>query len=671
MSTEPTATEGPALDEALTSLRGVGPSRARLFERLGLVTLRDLVLYLPRRLESAGRAVSIAEALASESGDVVVFHGTIEKHRFQRFGRRSTLRLTVARDGEAIEVVYFNQPWQRERFRKGSEYSFAGRVTHSDKGALVISPQSAEGPNSLPTDRWFCVYGVTAGLGQELVRSLMQSALERVRGELTETLAPDVLAELELPPLESALIELHAPTTLAAYNGARRRVLLEALLPLQARVLARAERAEGEGLHFAAEAFERARARMKLPWNLTAGQESILLELQADLDRRLPMRRLLQGDVGSGKTVLGLLACAAVAAGGAQSAFMAPTELLAEQHYYGLRTWLEAAGLRAELLTGSLRRAERRALLRNLEAGDIDVLFGTHALFSADVHFARLALAVIDEQHRFGVAQRARLVDKGHAVHLLLMTATPIPRTLALTLYGDLEVSLLREKPPGRGEVRTRWLRPKDGERLPDFLRERLRAGEQVYWVCPLIGAEEQSGAEHAAERLRASDLAEFGIELVHGRMPAEERAARLASFRAGDVRVLVATTVIEVGVDVPNATVMVIEQAERLGLAQLHQLRGRVGRSELESWCLLYGKPVAKERFQLLETCNDGFELAEADLARRGMGELAGRRQSGEFGGLLATLEGDVDLLLAARDLLQADSALRRRLAAQRADSG
>jgi ATP-dependent DNA helicase RecG len=655
------------LDKPVTWLRGVGPARANLLERIGLMNLRDLVFHIPHRLEPSGRALSLADACESSEKETVVFSGAVDKHRFNRFGRRCTLRLTVVAEGASLEVVYFNQPWQRTRFAKGSTYTFAGQVTRSSKGPLVVSPQSAEGTASLPTGSWSGVYGLTSGIGQDLLHSLILLAVEEVHGELEEHLETQALDRLSLPQLPDSVQELHNPSSPDAFHAARRRVLLETLLPLQARVLERSLSGPeaGGAVRVEPAAWNAHGLRESLPFELTSGQDQILEELKRDMARGAPMRRLLQGDVGSGKTVLALCACAAACEAGGQAAFMAPTELLAEQHYFGLRGLLRKGGLCTELLTGSMGSRARRDLLKRLKAGEIDVLFGTHALFSRDVHYARLALAIIDEQHRFGVAQRARLVQKGQEAHLLLMTATPIPRTLALTIYGDLDVSVLREKPAGRGLVRTRWLRPKDGERLPLFLRERLEAGEQVYWVCPLIGAEDVAGAEEALRRLRTSDLNEFGIELVHGRLAAEERAKRIAAFRSGDVRLLVATTVIEVGVDVPRATVMVIEEAERLGLAGLHQLRGRVGRSELDSWCLIFGKAIAKERFELLERCSDGFEIAEEDLARRGMGQLAGVRQSGEFGGLLSKLGGEIDLLTAARDLLQGDPSLRARLAA------
>ena len=449
---------------------------------------------------------------------------------------------------------------------------------------------------------------------------------------------------------------------------------LENLLELQAGLVARAREARAhDALRAVASEAKHAELLSVFPFAFTAGQTAVASELRADLARGKPMRRLLQGDVGCGKTALGLYAALLVAQAGGQTAFLAPTEILCEQHYHGLKSWLARAGLHAALLTGSLRAGERRQVLAQLESGMADIVFGTHSLFSADVHYRKLALAVIDEQQRFGVAQRQALIDKGAGAHVLLMTATPIPRTLALSLYGDLDTSILRERPAGRGGLKTRWVREPERPKVAKFLDERLAAHERVFWVTPRIGEGEDSldalesgraSAEAAFERLKRTDLARHGLEIVHGRMEASERAARLERFQRGEVRLLVATTVIEVGVDVPEATVLVVESAERMGLAQLHQLRGRVGRGPKDSWCLLFGEPSAKARFEVLERTHDGFEIAEEDLRQRGMGDLGGLRQAGAGAGGSIDPEEELELLLAARELFAARPALFERYA-------
>lgn len=657
----------------VTDLSGVGPARARAFARLGVVDLRDLVLLVPRRLALSGPRLPVAEARASIGREVAVA-GKVVRVGLQRYGRRSTLRVTIEDLTGSIVLLFFNQPWLRTRFAIGSEIEVRGRVVDA-KGPAIAAPKLGSAEKPLASEGTIePIYPLADGLGQELVRRLCVEAVRRCADRLAEPLDADELERLRLPALPRAAAEVHAPSSPEAFEAARRRLALEPLLRMQARLAARRrERLESTALACAVD--ERAHAQIVelLPFPLTAGQARIAEELRLDLVRPIPMRRLLQGDVGSGKTVLGLYACTAIATSGGQAAFLAPTELLAEQHFDGLRPLLARAGLHAVLLTGSLVAAERKAVLAQIESGMADVAFGTHALFGRDVRFRNLALAVIDEQQRFGVAQRARLLDKGRDVHALLMTATPIPRTLALSIYGDLDVSVLRESPPGRGEVRTRWVRGNDRRRVQPFLLERLAAGEQVYFVSPRVGGIEETvdqvlatgdgSAEAAMERLARTPVEKFGIELVHGRIAAQERSARLERFRRGEARVLVATTVIEVGVDVPAATVMVIENAERLGLAQLHQLRGRIGRGTRDSWCLLFGKASAGDRFLFLEKTRDGFEIAEEDLRRRGMGDLAGLRQAGEWlglpEGLPGGLEDELGLLLAARDLAAARPAL------------
>jgi len=654
----------------LTDLPGVGPARARAFSRLGVDDVRDLLFLVPRRLDTAGPRIPILRARGLIGSEVTV-SGRISRIGLQRFGRRSTLRLTLEDETGSIVALFFNQPWLRWRFRVGQEVELRGRMVDA-RGPALASPKvgSREKPLSEP-GILVPLYPLADGLGQELVRRVCGVAARRSAATVVEPLSAEDLAGLGLPPLPRAIAEVHSPSSAPAFERARRRLALEPLLDLQAQVAARRRAREGSrALPCPLGEETHAQALSALPFVLTQGQQRIAGELRADLARATPMRRLLQGDVGSGKTALGLYACMAVASAGGQSAFLAPTELLAEQHFDGARRILSRAGVQSVLLTGSLPAAERRAALALVESGMAGVAFGTHALFSPEVRYRRLALAVIDEQQRFGVAQRGRLIEKGNDVHVLLMSATPIPRTLALTLYGDLEVSVLREAPPGRGTVRTRWVRGKDRARVRPFLLERLRAGEQVYFVSARIGAVEpdveetvesgEGSAEAARERLARTPIAEFGIELVHGRIAPHERVARLERFRNGEAKVLVATTVIEVGVDVPAATVMVIENAERLGLAQLHQLRGRIGRGARNSWCLLFGKSSAGERFRFLEKTNDGFEIAEEDLRRRGMGDLAGLRQAGEAFERIGEKEGDLDLLLAARDLVEARPELR-----------
>jgi ATP-dependent DNA helicase RecG len=645
----------------LTDLAGVGPARAAALGKLGVTCQRDLLFLIPTGLRDWGPATPV-ESL--EPGPFARVRGQVISARMQRrCGRQSTFRATLEDEhGARIEAMWFNQPWVAEVVVRGATLELAGPVKAGESGPVMHGPRvGREGHELPPAGTLEPLYPGTDGVGPDTIAAWCRGLAPLHAGRMGEPLPDEVLARYDLPSLPRALEQAHGPRSRAAFEAARRRLALEPLLAVQARLQSRRSAGTGgrarparvtDPLH--AELLER------FPFRFTRGQVELALELRRDLARRVPMRRLLQGDVGSGKTVLALYAAMAVVESNGQAALMAPTEVLAEQHYYGSRELLAQAGVEAALLTATTPRDERRWLLERLARGDLHVVFGTHALFSKDVHFHRLDLAVIDEQHRFGVSQRGALAGKGDDVHLLLMTATPIPRTLAMTVYGDLEVSTLREAPPGRGGIRTRWVQPKDVPKLSGFLAERLAAGEQAYWVCPRIGELEDGGEGKpaAAERRYAqaceSALAGYGVELVHGRVPAEERAHRLDRFRRSEIGLLVATTVVEVGVDVANATVMVIENAERLGLAQLHQLRGRVGRGPKDSWCLLLGSRKASERFRLLERTRDGFEIAEADLAQRGMGDLAGVRQAGVNLEGLADPDRDVDLVLAARDVVR-----------------
>jgi len=654
----------------VTELAGVGPARAKLLRELGVRVVDELLLLAPLRLESTGSAATCAEA-ADQVGAVVQVRARVARTRFfRRGGRQSVFTAYLEDESGAIEAHWFNQAWLRESVVKDTEITVAGRVGLTKKGrpSLVVPRIGTEEKPLAAPDGWEPVYPTVEGIGQGLLRGLCRQVLDRAP-ELIERVPDETRTRLGLPTLAEAARALHEPRDPMVFAAARRRVAFEDCLRMQARLQRRAASSE-RGDAFVVETADEQHAELIgiLPFTLTGDQARVVDELRSDLARRRPMRRLLQGDVGTGKTAVAFYACVAAARGGGQAVLAAPTELLAEQHYAVLSPLFEAAGVKVGLLTGSTPARERSRVLAGLAAGELEVAIGTHALLSKQVQCARLAVAVIDEQHRFGVAQRTRLLEKGRDVHVLLTTATPIPRTLALSIYGDLEVSVLKERPPGRGKVTTRWLKKSDGERLLDFISERLEASEQVFWVVPRIAAgSEERGAIEAHARLSESALAQHGVLLVHGGLDAGLRQERLAAFRSGEARILVGTTVIEVGVDIPQATVLVVEGAEHLGLAQLHQLRGRVGRGSADSWCLLFGKASAAERFEFLESTDDGFEIAEEDLRRRGMGELDGLRQSG---GALDP-EEDLDLLLAARDAVASDPALAEAYLGSREPNG
>jgi ATP-dependent DNA helicase RecG len=648
----------------------VGPARSRALADAGLHTVRDLIFHLPFRYEDRRGALPVAEA---RPGAAATFRGRLAGLRRIRTRRRSfsLVRGFVEDDSGRLPVVWFNRPYLANQAEEG-EYLLHGPVREAKDGIELVNPSCEKAEEAVHGDRVTPVYPAAGKVGPAALRRIQAVVLEKVDlpRQVPETVPAELLDRHGLPPLGEALQALHHPGTGAAadadveaLNGRRspahRRLVYGELLELQVALALLRRREEGEPRtrrYLAGPRLRRVLAEIP-PFPLTGAQRRVMEEILADLASPHPMLRLLQGDVGSGKTIVAALALAVALENGYQGAFMAPTELLAEQHHASLVRLL-GDRWKIVLLTGSTMEAERRRA--DLASGEARLAVGTHALFQEAVEFQRLGLAVIDEQHRFGVEQRNLLRRKGERPDLLpdmlIMTATPIPRSLALTAYGDLPVSTLDELPPGRSPVRTEVVPAGKRREVYARLRSAVEAGERAYVVAPLI---EESGKLDVAslaeveERVREA-LAGFPVATVHGRMPAAERERALRAFSKGEVRALVATTVIEVGLDVPEATWMVIESAERFGLAQLHQLRGRVGRGGAQATCVaIHGRlsVAARERLEVFASTTDGFEIAERDLALRGPGDLLGTRQAGLPGLKVARLPEDWDWLLRARE--------------------
>jgi ATP-dependent DNA helicase RecG len=650
-------------DQRVTELRGVGPVLAAHLARVGVATVRDLLLHLPRSYEDRRTPVRL-EAAAGVGGKSYVEVAVVSLDHVGR-GWRATPRAVVT-DGETeAALLCFGRGFLGRVFQPGRRFRVWGTFKPGRLG-----PESSDfelESSSVPASafgRVLPVYPLTEGLGQAAVRRAVRAALDAALPSLEDALPAGLRAARGQPTAAAALRAVHAPADPAEAEAGRRALAWEELfwfeLSLMRRRLPRTATRAPRRLDTAL----RDAALSRLPFTLTADQTTVLAEIAADLGAAWPMARLLQGDVGSGKTLVALLSALLVTEGGAQVAFAAPTELLARQHAEIAARLLEPIGVRVAFLSGAVSGEPRQLLLAALAAGEIDILFGTHALFSRDVRFGRLGLVVVDEQHKFGVRQRMAMLAKGESPDLLLMTATPIPRTLALTAFGDLDVSTIRTMPPGRLPVITHLARQANAEKVYRRVREELDRGRQAYFVYPLIGdtASDAPGdpaavkdAETAFRQLRGEIYPGVEAALIHSRVPEEEKVRAMAGFAAGRVKVLAATSVVEVGVDVANAACMVVEHAERFGLSTLHQLRGRVGRGTAQSYAfLVYGDeltPEGVERLKIMKETTDGFRIAERDLRLRGPGELLGVRQSGFLRFRVADLARDADLLASARD--------------------
>ncbi|MBV6621606.1 MAG: ATP-dependent DNA helicase RecG [Rivularia sp. (in: Bacteria)] len=678
----------PELDKKLSDLPEIGFKRASKLYRLGLSTVRDLLYYFPRDHIDYANQVCIAEL---QAGETVTLVATVK--RCNCFSSPKNKKLTILeiqlKDNSGLLRIsrfyagnrYSSRGWQesiKRRYVAGSTVAACGLVKESKYGLTLDNPELEVLANpedeieSLTVGRVVPVYSLTEGVVASTVRQAVVAALPAT-AHLKEPLPKGLRKKYQLMELKDAINNIHFPADSDSLRAARRRLVFDEFFYLQLGLLQRQQKArevqtsailapQGELLQQFHEI---------LPFNLTRAQERVVQDILNDLQKPAPMNRLVQGDVGSGKTVVAVIAIIAAIQSGYQAALMAPTEVLAEQHYRKLVGWFNLLHLPVDLLTGSTKIAKRRQIHAQLETGELPLLVGTHALIQDPVNFQKLGLVVIDEQHRFGVEQRARLQQKGEQPHVLTMTATPIPRTLALTIHGDLDVSQIDELPPGRQKIKTTALRASERTQAYDLMRREIAQGRQVYVVLPLVEESEKLDLRSAVEehkKLQEAIFPEFQVGLLHGRMSSADKDEAISKFRDRQTQILVSTTVVEVGVDVPNATVMLIENAERFGLSQLHQLRGRVGRGAAQSFCLLVSgsrSADAQQRLKVLEQSQDGFFISEMDMRFRGPGQVLGTRQSGIPDFTLASLVEDEEVLILARQaaekVIELDASLGR----------
>ena len=643
------------LNSPVTAISGIGPTQAKRLQRLGVKTIGDMLYLFPHRHEDYSKLKPIGKL---KYGEQVTVIGTIRSTRLKKRSASASMVNTIVADGSGmIQATWFNQPYLVEQFKRGRQIVLSGRVEEY-LGRLVMSspiwePLEAE---LLHTGRLVPVYPLTGGIKPRWLRRIIKRTVDYWAQRLPDHLPALIRERNGLLALEQAVTQIHFPDNVQSLAQARRRLAFDELFVLQIGVLRQRAQWRGEpGVPIPADRAVLDEFLSTLPYELTGAQQRSLDDILNDLAGDRPMSRLLQGDVGSGKTVVAMAAMYLVAKAGYQAVIMAPTAILAEQHFKNVSSMVGPLGPHAALLTGGISRAERDQIRAGLGDGTISILVGTHAVFQQGVDLRRLALAIVDEQHRFGVQQRGMLRSKGSNPHMLVMSATPIPRTLALTAYGDLDLSVIDEMPPGRLPILTRSFMHAERERAYRFVRSQIEQGRQAYVICPLVTESDKTEAKAAVEeheRLQKSIFPDLRLGLMHGRLKSAEKEKVMRTFSSHEVDILVSTSVVEVGIDVPNATVMLIEGANRFGLAQLHQFRGRVGRGKHASYCILLSDAttdVSEERLRAIESTQDGFKLAERDLEMRGPGDFFGTRQSGLPELKLVSL-GDTPLLELAR---------------------
>jgi ATP-dependent DNA helicase RecG len=652
-----------SLEQEITYLKGIGPNRAKLMAKWGVLTVSDLLHHFPHRYEDRRLTRKIADL---EIGDKDSFLcEVLYEPQTKKMGHRNITRVRVGDETGRVDLQWWNQPFREKQFKVGMQLFVFGKIAEFGGVLQIDTPEFevvGEGDGS-QVGRIVPVYPSTEGLYQSNLRRAIADALDRYGPCLEEMIPHNIMERFELWPLEQSMREIHFPTDWEHKESARYRLVFEELFLLQV-ALAQKKRAahlEEAGIRHIVPDEEIKKFLAALPFKLTGAQKRVMNEIRKDLKSPRPMNRLLHGDVGSGKTIVAAYSLWSAFKSGYQGALLAPTEILSEQHFSVLTRILKPLGVEVGLLEGSLKAKNKRRVVEDLAEGRIHVVVGTHALIQETIGFHKLGVCVVDEQHRFGVMQRAALAQKGAGgmrPDVLVMTATPIPRTMALTIYGDLDVSVLDELPPGRQPIKTVKIKPEAREKAYGYIRAEVDKGRQAYVVCPLVEESEKlahlKAASALAEQLRMGELSGLRVGLVHGQMDVYERDEQMELFRAGMHDVLVSTTVIEVGVDIPNATIMLIEDADRFGLSQLHQLRGRVGRGKDKSMCILLANPKTDEgkaRLQIMVKTQNGFEIAEDDLNLRGPGEFYGTRQSGMPDFRLANIVSDVDVIQLARE--------------------
>ncbi len=667
---------GDPLHQPVQYLRGIGPEKAKDLAKQGITTVRDLIERVPRAYRDYSQFKAI---ISAQNGQIEALQGTVIAAQEQKLRGRLSLTKVIISDGSGTAAgVWFNQPWQAKRFPVGTKVLFAGTVERRGAQIQITNPEweiiDDDGANDpIHAGRIVPVYPLTGALNPRDVRRAVKQAVDAAAHLMPSTLPESVRVRQGLMPMPEAWAAIHFPDSEGQKQRARTTLAFEELLVLQVGLaLIRQQTVEEQvGIAHGPDGDVTRQFYANLPFRLTQAQEKVIAQVKRDMEQPKPMNRLVQGDVGSGKTMVAAAALAKVVDSGHQGVLMAPTEILAEQHYLNLRRIFEPLGVAVVLVTGSLTKKEREANLGLLQLGAAQIAVGTHALIEERVNFKDLSLVITDEQHRFGVRQRARLQSKGEIMpDVLVMTATPIPRTLALTLYGDLDVSIIDQLPPGRKPVGTYWRPEAARKQVYDHLvRTEVAGGRQAYVICPLVEESDKLQAQAATEwrdRL-AEQYPDVRFGLLHGRLKPAEKEEVMEQFRRGEIQVLVATTVVEVGVDVPNASMIVIEGADRFGLSQLHQLRGRVGRGAHQSYCVLVSdakNEEARERMQVMQKFSDGFSLSEKDLELRGPGEFFGTRQHGMPDLKVANPIADLPILEKARaeasEIVKADPQLR-----------